>query len=135
MDKCILDTNILSEYFKGHNPTVTGRAAQHAREHGVFSFTSVTVYEVIYGLQVKSASVQLQRVLSWFGQNEEIAPLAEDYAAAAAIRATATRQGAPLQLTDCLIAAVAVRLERPLITGNRGDFEAIRKTRRSTRHR
>ena len=52
MDKSILDTDILSEYLKGHNSVVIGHAAQYAHEHGVFSFTSVTVYEIVYGLEV-----------------------------------------------------------------------------------
>jgi predicted nucleic acid-binding protein len=62
MERRILDTNILSEYLKGHNAVVIGRAAQYAHEHGLFSFTSVTVYEIVYGLEVKGASAQLQRV-------------------------------------------------------------------------
>jgi len=40
MDKCIPDTDILSEYLKGHDSVVIGHAAQHAHEHRVFSFTS-----------------------------------------------------------------------------------------------
>jgi predicted nucleic acid-binding protein len=128
MDKCILDTDILSEYLKGHNSVVIGRAAQYAREHRVFSFTSVTVYEILYGLQVKGATVQLQKASAWLRQNDEIAPVAEDYVSAASIRAKATQQGAPLELTDCLIAAMAVRLGRPLVTGNTDDFRAIQKT-------
>jgi predicted nucleic acid-binding protein len=128
MDRCILDTDILSEYLKGHNSVVTGRSAQYAHEHRVFSFTSVTVYEIVYGLQVKGAAVQLQKASAWLQQNDEIAPVAEDYVTAACIRARATQQGAPLELTDCLIAAVAIRLGRPLVTGNTDDFRAIQKT-------
>jgi predicted nucleic acid-binding protein len=128
MDKCILDTDILSEYLKGHDSVVIGRAAQYAHEHRVFSFTSVTVYEIVYGLQVKGATAQPQKVLAWLRQNDEIAPVAEDYIAAASFRAKASQQGAPLELTDCLIAAVALRLARPLVTGNTDDFRAIQKT-------
>lgn len=121
-------TDILSEYLKGYNAGVTGRAAQYAREYGVFSFTSVTVYEIVYGLEIKGASAQMQRALAWMRRNDEIAPVAADYMAAATIRSRAERQGAPLELSDCLIAAVAVRLGRPLVTGNTDDFRAIQKT-------
>lgn len=128
MDRCILDTDILSEYLKGHNSVVIGHAAQYAHRHVVFSFTSVTIYELVYGLEVKGASAQLQRVLPWLRQNDEIVPAGEDYRAAASIRAKATQQGAPLELTDCLIAAVALRLGCPVVTGNTDDFRAIQRT-------
>ncbi|MGA3328803.1 MAG: hypothetical protein ABSF45_30505 [Terriglobia bacterium] len=63
--KAILDTDILSEYLKGHNVTVAGRAAEYAKDHGIFSFTSVTVYEIVYGLELKGASSQLKKVMAW----------------------------------------------------------------------
>lgn len=53
--KSVLDTDILSEYRKGHGPTVIHHAGRYAKEHGVFTFTSVTVYEIVYGLELKSA--------------------------------------------------------------------------------
>jgi len=62
--KAILDTDILSEYFKGHNASVAARAASYAKDH----------------------------------------------------------------LPDWLIAAVAVRMNRPLVTGNTDDFVTIQKT-------
>ena len=127
-DKVILDTDILSEYFKGYNANVVARAAAYVREQGVFAFTSVTVFEIVYGLQVKGASSQLAKVLAWLDQNEEIAPVAADYRNAATIKAAAGRQGAVVELPDCLIAAIAVRLERPLVTGNTADFQAIQRT-------
>jgi len=67
-------------------------------------------------------------VLAWLNQNEEITPLAADYRRAATIKATAAKQGSIVELPDCLIAAVAARLDRPLVTGNTDDFEAIRRT-------
>ncbi len=127
-DKVILDTDILSEYFKGHNAAVAGRAASYAKEHGIFTLTSVTVYEMVYGLELKGALSQLQRVMAWLNQNEEITPVAADYRAAASIKATARKQGAVIELPDCLIASIAVRLNRPLVTGNTGDFAAIQRT-------
>jgi tRNA(fMet)-specific endonuclease VapC len=128
MDKSILDTDILSEYFKGHDQTVVAHAGCYAKEYGVFTFTSVTVYEIVYGLELKSAASQLKRAVEWLKQNDEITPTSADYLAAATIKATARKRGAALELPDCLIAAVAVRLNRPLVTGNTEDFEAIKKT-------
>lgn len=128
MIKSILDTDILSEYLKGHHPTVIKHAARYAREHGVFTFTSVTVYEIVYGLELKAASSQLKRALAWLNQNEEITPSSADYLTAATIKATARKNGSALELPACLIAAVAVRLDRPLVTGNTEDFQAIQKT-------
>src|SRR5579871_2468026 len=43
-------------------------------------------------------------------------------------RARAARQGASLEMADCLIATAALRLGRPLITGNMDDFRAIQNT-------
>jgi predicted nucleic acid-binding protein len=48
-----------------------------------------------------------------------------DYLAAASIKAAARKNGSILEHPDCLIASVAVRLNRPLVTGNTQDFQAI----------
>ncbi len=126
--KAILDTDILSEYLKGHNSAVAGRAADYAREHGIFTFTSVTVYEIVYGLQLKDASSQLAKIMAWLKQNEEITPIDADYLAAASIKAAARKQGSVVELPDCLIACIAVRMGTPLVTGNTEDFRAIQRT-------
>lgn len=128
MPKVLLDTDILSEYLKGHDKTVARYAADYARQHRAFTFTSVTVHEIVFGLEVKGASTQLQKALAWLNQNEQITPTADDYREAAIIKATARKQGAIVELTDSLIAAVAVRLGLPLVTGNTNDFHAIQKT-------
>lgn len=128
MPKVLLDTDILSEILKGHDQAVTRRAADYAREHAVFTFTSVTVHEIVFGLEVKNASAQLQKAMLWLNQNEQIPPTADDYRSAAIIKAMARKQGAILEMPDCLIAAVAVRLDIPLATGNTNDFQAIQKT-------
>ena len=128
MAKVLLDTDILSEYLKGHDRKVTSRAAEYAREHGMFTFTSVTVHEIVFGLELKNAANQLQKALAWLDQNEQVTPTAADYLQAAIIKAAARKQGSTVELTDCLIAAVAVRLGLPLVTGNTEDFQAIQKT-------
>ena len=104
MVKSILDTDILSEYLKGHDTTVAGHAARYANEFGIFTFTSVTVYEIVYGLDLKQAASQLKKALAWLKQNEETTPTDADYLAAATIKAAARKNGAILELSrlsDC----------------------------------
>jgi predicted nucleic acid-binding protein len=72
MEKSLLDTDILSEYLKGHDRVVVDHAGRYARQYTFFAFTSVTVYEIVYGLEIKAASRQLQKALAWLSQNEEI---------------------------------------------------------------
>jgi len=67
--------------------------------------------------------------LAWLNQNEEITPASADYRTAATIKATARKNGSVLELPDCLIAAVAVRLDRPLVTGKHGGFSGGSKNR------
>ncbi len=128
MVKVLLDTDILSEYLKGHDKVVADRAADYAREHGRFTFTSVTVHGIAFGLEFKGASGQLQKALAWLNQNEQITPTAHDYLEAALIKAAARKPGTIVELPDCLIAAVAIRLGLPLVTGNTSDFQFIQKT-------
>lgn len=127
MRKALLDTDILSEYLKGHDKVVAQHAAVYAYAHGRFTFTSVTVHEIIFSLEVKGADAQLRKALAWLNLNEQITPTADDYRESALIKAKARRQGVILELTDCLIAAVALRLNMPLVTGNTNHFEAIQK--------
>ena len=126
--KVLLNTDILSEYLKGRDKSVARRAADYARHHGAFTFTSVTVHEIVFGLELKGASAQQQRVIEWLQKNEEITPAADDYITAAVIKAAGRKQGSILELTDCLIAATAIRIGLTLVTGNTQHFESIRKT-------
>lgn len=125
MRKVILDTDILSEYLKGIDPNVARRGRLYAQEHGQFTITSVTVYEIVRGLEEKGAAVQVAKALDWMDRNEQVVPVAEDYLTAARIKARAKHQGRAVELPDCLIAAVASRLGYPIVTGNTADYQAI----------
>lgn len=128
MRKVILDTDILSEYLKGHDPRVAGHAAVYLGFHRIFTFSSVTAYEIAYGLDVKNAESQLRKAMEWLRRNEEVTPTSADYLSAASIKSSAKKLGLIVELPDCLIASIALRLGLPLVTGNTADYESIRKT-------
>lgn len=128
MRKVFIDTDILSEYLKQVDINVLRNGDAYAVAHERFTFSSVTVYEIVRGLLDKGASSQAEKALQWLRLNEEIVPSASDYLVAAQTKANARRLGRTVELPDCLIAASATRLELPLVTGNTGDFEVIRQT-------
>jgi predicted nucleic acid-binding protein len=127
MQRVIIDTDILSEYLKEHDPNVVKNGDLYAESHTRFTFTSVTVYEMAFGLESKNATKQLKTTLEWLQNNEQILPTEADYLTAAKVKGAARRQGYTLEMPDCLIGAVAARLNLPLVTGNTADFQAMQK--------
>jgi tRNA(fMet)-specific endonuclease VapC len=51
VNRSLLDTDILSEIFKGINPKVARNATAYRQAFGRYSLSSITVMEVISGLQ------------------------------------------------------------------------------------
>jgi predicted nucleic acid-binding protein len=49
MLKAVLDTDMVSELFRGKNATVASNARDYLRHHGRFTITVVTVMEAIRG--------------------------------------------------------------------------------------
>jgi len=84
--------------------------------------------KLFMGLNSKMQRHSCRKALLWLNQNEQITPTSADYLQAAIIKAAVRKQGSIVQLPDCLIAAVAVRLGLPLATGNTEDFQAIQRT-------
>ena len=106
---------------------VTRRAGAYAEEHGQFTYTAVSVLEILYGLHHKGAKRQIKNAESSFDENELIVPTLDDYKSAGRLRGLARKQGQQLTSDDCLIAAVAGRLGLPVATGNTKHFEALNR--------
>ena len=85
--------------------------------------TEVVVMEVLAGVSEESRVAQLRRVLDHF----ELIPVEglSDFLEAAAIYRTCRRQGETVRTRfDCLISAVAIRVDAAVLHQDR-DFEAI----------
>ena len=118
MIKGILDTDILSEIGKTVDKTVARNAAVYLGFHAQLTFTSVSVYEVLYGLNAKRAARQIQNFFAGIAAHEEIVPDKRDYRLAAEICAAMQLGGTPIGSIDPIIAACAINRDLPLITGN-----------------
>ena len=118
MSKVILDTDILSEIGRGKNKTVMQNTANYLSENGQLTFTSVSVFESLFGFYAKDAGQQANRFLHLIAAHEEITPTALDYRLAARISAILKNAGTPIGAFDPLIAACAIERGLPLVTGN-----------------
>lgn len=118
MTKALLDTDILSEISKAVDQTVLQNAEAYLDERPQLTFTSISVYEVLYGLGVKTATRQMREFLELVQEHEEVTPTASDYRLAADIRAALHRAGTPIGSADPVIAACALARRLPLVTGN-----------------
>lgn len=56
--KSLLDTDTLSAVMRG-NPAVIARARDYLAEHGAFSFSIITRYEILRGLKAKNAATRI----------------------------------------------------------------------------
>ena len=64
VNKSLLDTDILSEILKGIDPTVVRNAAAYRQAFGRYSLSSVTVMEVVSGLQRNQSIRRIQKFLT-----------------------------------------------------------------------
>lgn len=126
--KVILDTDILADYLKGDNACVASRAEVYAQEHKLFTITSITLHDVMYGLQAAGARSPSIKALVWMQSNDILVPTELDYLSAARMRAAALSRGNDICLPDCLTAALASRLGFAIATASTAPFEAIRET-------
>ncbi len=124
MKPTLIDTDILSLFFRGH-PEVTARFQAYTSEHGAINFSIITYYEILSGLKHRDAHKQLTAFLNFAAENN-LAPLTEQSATLSAeVYAASRAKGTPIDDIDILIAGVAMANQWILITHNRQHFEKI----------
>ncbi|MCX6226180.1 MAG: type II toxin-antitoxin system VapC family toxin [Bacteroidia bacterium] len=125
MKSSMLDTDILSEFFRG-NPKVVEKVDEYLKEYGFISISIITYYEVLNGLLYKDARKQLKKFEEFVALNKVI-PLTPPMAKmAASIQADLRTKGTEIGHTDTLIAGIAMTSELQLITNNTDHFKRIK---------
>ncbi len=124
MKASLVDTNILSMFFRGHQ-RVVARFETYLQQYDTISFSIITYYEIVSGLKHRDAYRQLNLFLEFAAQNT-VLPLTTEVAdAAAEIYADLRRQGQPIDDIDLLIAGTAIANELVLVSDNRKHFDRI----------
>jgi len=125
MEPCLLDTDILSEIFKGRNQDITDNANAYLKVHGGFAISAFTQYEVVRGLRWLKATTKLV-AFERLCQAMTIYPVSVDVLDRAAdLWADGATQGKPKMDADIIIAATALVHGRELVTGNIAHFDWI----------
>jgi predicted nucleic acid-binding protein len=125
MSRRLLDTDILSEIIKGKNEAVAAKATAYLAEHGRFTTTAVSVAEIVYGFRRVGREDRVDQFEASLTA-AEVRPL-DDAAGrlAGRINADLERTGRIIGLPDVLIAAIALRNDVPVVTGNVTHFEQV----------
>jgi tRNA(fMet)-specific endonuclease VapC len=117
----------MSEIGKGKNPTIATNANTYRKVFGYYSFSTVTVLEIVRGYQ---KAQQLQRLHAFMASiaSEEVFPL-DVTAAELAGRITGDldRTGQPIGRADPMIAAIAIDQGLELVTGNTAHYQRIQQ--------
>lgn len=125
MDKCLLDTDTVSEVFKARNDSVRLRAEDYLVHFGRFTVCAPTVFEVVSGYQRSGRPDKIEEFLAHFSSAEVTTIDREVAALAGRIHGELIRQGATIGIIDPLIAASAVRYRLVLVTGNTAHYERV----------
>jgi tRNA(fMet)-specific endonuclease VapC len=121
----ILDSNTISDYFRGDPQVVTRLQALRPADLGV---PAIFEYELRYGLLrlPQEAAAPRMAALTQLLRPMQMLPFdAECAAHAARIRTTLEAAGTPIGPHDTLIAATALRHQATLVTRNVREFSRV----------
>jgi len=124
MNRVLIDTDILSYYFKGDSDVVRN-FSKYLDQYDLIEISLVTYYEITSGLLAKNALKQLA-VFEDFVTENIVLPLTEkSVKISAELYSTLRQSGNTLDDIDLLIAGVAIENEMTLVTNNENHFGRI----------
>ncbi len=124
MKRALIDTDILSYYFKG-NIIVIKHFESYLNFFDSIEISIITYYEIVSGLLAKKAFRQLQDFEKFVNENSVI-PLTEKSAKISAeLYADLRQAGNIVDDIDLLIAGVAIENDLMLVTNNEKHFGRI----------
>jgi tRNA(fMet)-specific endonuclease VapC len=127
VNKSLLDTDILSEIGKSIDPVVVRNATAYRQAFGRYTFSAVSVLEVIRGFQRKQSVRRLQAFIASL-PSMEVIPFAESAGVLAGqIAGELERIGQPIGIADSMIAAIALEHGLELVTGNTAHFQRVQQ--------
>ncbi len=121
----LLDTDTLSEFMKGRNPSIVQTGQIYLQQHGRFTFSVVTVYEILRGLRAKRAFNQMSIFLRLCRRSLVLPVTIRIAKRAADIHDDLRQKGQLISDADIFIAATAMEHGLVLVTNNLSHFQHI----------
>jgi tRNA(fMet)-specific endonuclease VapC len=124
MNRVLIDTDILSYYFKG-DKNVISNFDTYLQHYNLIEISIITYYEITGGLLAKKAFKQLS-IFEAFIVDNIVIPMTENSAKISAeLYSTLRQRGKLLDDIDLLIAGIAIDNELTLVTNNESHFNRI----------
>jgi len=105
--EAIVDTDILSFYFKGDGKVIE-RFGEYLKEFGQINISIVTYYEIIAGLKFKNAERQIREFEDFINDNNIINITEESAKISGDIYADLRQRGIMIGTSDILIAGITI---------------------------
>jgi tRNA(fMet)-specific endonuclease VapC len=124
----LLDTNVCIALLNENSPPIENRVLKELRSNSILSVSSVSVFELWYGV-AKSARrpSNTQKLTAFLGSWIKLLSLdEEDAKIAGELRAEMDAIGRPIGQYDLLIAGQALRHKMTLVTANVKEFSRIK---------
>jgi len=125
MDKVLLDTDVLSEIFKGKNDSIIAHAMDYRSQYGYFTTSVITMMEMVKGFQKVQREDALKKLLAALKGTEILAFEREAAKFAGRIFGDLERNGQPVGRSDPMIAGIAIAHDLTLVSGNLSHYQRI----------
>jgi tRNA(fMet)-specific endonuclease VapC len=124
VSRILVDTDILSYYFKGEK-NVIANFEIYLQQYDMIEISIITYYEILGGLLAKNALKQL-RIFKEFVTDNIVIPMTDNSARISAeLYSVLKLSGKIVDDIDLLIAGIAIENDLTLITNNEKHFNRI----------
>lgn len=124
MTESLVDTDILSFYFKG-DKNVVDNFGKYLQEFDVINISIITYYEILGGLKFKGAEKQIKEFEDFVANNNIIHITEESARISGDVYADLRKKGITVGASDILIAGIAIENELTVITNNEKHYESM----------
>jgi tRNA(fMet)-specific endonuclease VapC len=125
--RALLDTDIFSEIMKGVDKKVEARATLYLFVYDRLAISTITVMEIVKGFHKLGRQDRIQQFLTRIPSVDLFTLDAQSAEMAGRIYADLEKSGQPIGLADPMIAAIALRHNLTLVSGNSSHYERIQR--------